>query len=160
MDILVVGSGGREHAIIRALKQSPRAGKLYCAPGNGGIACDAVCLPVGAMDMDGIAKAALDNKVDLVIVAPDDPLVAGMVDYLTEKGISAFGPDKAAAAIEGSKVFSKNLMKDHGNHSAGYGVLSNPEEALAYIRRQGTYPAINNADDLALGIGGIMAQNE
>lgn len=160
MDILVVGSGGREHAIIRALKQSPRVDKLYCAPGNGGIACDAVCLPIGAMDKEGIAKAALEYKVDLVFVAPDDPLVAGMVDYLTERGIRAFGPNKAAAAIEGSKVFSKNLMKDYKIPSAGYGVFSNPDEALAYIRQQGTYPAVIKADGLALGKGVIIAQNE
>lgn len=160
MDILVVGSGGREHAIIRALKESPRVGKIYCAPGNGGIACDAVCLPVAAMDQEGMAKAALDNKVDLVMVAPDDPLVAGMVDYLTEKGIRAFGPNQAAAAIEGSKVFSKNLMKDHGIPSAGYGVFSDPGDAFSYIRRQGTYPAVIKADGLALGKGVIIAQNE
>ena len=160
MDILVVGSGGREHAIIRALKESPRVGKIYCAPGNGGIAYDAVCLPVGATDQAGIAKAALDNKVDLVFVAPDDPLVAGMVDYLEEQGIRAFGPNKAAAAIEGSKVFSKNLMKDYGIPSAGYGVFSNQDDALAYIRDKGIYPAVIKADGLALGKGVIIAQNE
>ena len=160
MDILVVGSGGREHAIIRALKESPRVGKIYCAPGNGGIAYDAVCLPVGATDQEGIAKAALDNKVDLVFVAPDDPLVAGMVDYLEEQGIRAFGPNKAAAAIEGSKVFSKNLMKDYGIPSAGYGVFSNQDDALAYIRDKGIYPAVIKADGLALGKGVIIAQNE
>ena len=160
MDILVVGSGGREHAIIRALKESSRVGKIYCAPGNGGIAYDAVCLPVGATDQEGIAKAALDNKVDLVFVAPDDPLVAGMVDYLEEQGIRAFGPNKAAAAIEGSKVFSKNLMKDYGIPSAGYGVFSNQDDALAYIRDKGIYPAVIKADGLALGKGVIIAQNE
>ena len=113
MKILVVGSGGREHTIIRKLKESPRVDKIYAAPGNGGIAKDAECVNIGAMDKKGIVDFARENNIDIVFVAPDDPLAAGMVDALNENGIRAFGPKANAAIIEGSKVFSKNLMKKY-----------------------------------------------
>ncbi|MBQ6805010.1 MAG: phosphoribosylamine--glycine ligase, partial [Clostridia bacterium] len=114
MKILVVGSGGREHAIIKALKKSPEAEKIYCLPGNGGIAQDAQCVNIGAKDIDGIVKFAADNAIDFAVVAPDDPLALGCVDALEKAGIPAFGPSKAAARIEASKVFSKNLMEKYG----------------------------------------------
>ncbi len=114
MKVLVVGGGGREHAIIRKLKESPRRPALYAAPGNGGIASDAVCVPIAATDVAGVVSFAVQEGIDYVVVAPDDPLVLGMVDALAEKGIPAFGPNKAAAILEGSKVFSKNLMKKYG----------------------------------------------
>ena len=116
MKILVVGGGGREHAIIRKLKQSAGVTEILCAPGNGGIAADAVCVPVAATDVEKMVDLACSEHVDYVVVAPDDPLALGMVDALAAKGIPAFGPDKAAARIEASKVFSKNLMKKYGIH--------------------------------------------
>ena len=154
MDILVVGGGGREHAIVRALKKSPRCGKLYCAPGNGGIAADAICKNVSATDIEGMVALAKELAVDLVFVAPDDPLVAGMVDALEEAGIPAFGPRANAAILEGSKVFSKNLMKKYGIPTAAYEVFTDPKEA--YIERQGKYPAVIKADGLALGKGVVL----
>ena len=126
MDILVVGGGGREHAIIRKLKESPRCGKLYCTPGNGGISRDAECFDVPADDIDGVVGLAKRLNADLVFVAPDDPLVAGMVDALEEAGVAAFGPRKNAAILEGSKVFSKHLMKKYGIPTAGYEVFEKP----------------------------------
>ena len=119
MDILVVGSGGREHAIIRKLKESPKADTIYCAPGNGGISKDAVCVPVPVMDIPGMVALAKEKKVGMVFVAPDDPLAAGMVDAMEAEGIPAFGPRANAAIIEASKVFSKNLMKKYGIPTAG-----------------------------------------
>ncbi len=159
MDILVVGGGGREHAIVRKLKESPRCGKLYCTPGNGGIAKDAQCFDVAATDLPGAVALAKKLRVDLVFVAPDDPLVAGMVDALEAEGIAAFGPRANAAILEGSKVFSKNLMKQYGIPTAGYEVFDQPAEALAYIRRQDKYPAVIKADGLALGKGVILCDN-
>lgn len=156
-DILVVGAGGREHAIIRTLKKSPRCGKLYCTPGNGGIRQDAQCFDVAATDIDGVVALAKQLAVGLVFVAPDDPLVAGMVDALEEAGIPAFGPRANAAVLEGSKVFSKRLMKKYGIPTAGYAVFDKPEAALAYIKEQNTYPAVIKADGLALGKGVILA---
>lgn len=156
MDILVVGGGGREHAIIRKLKESPRCGKLYCTPGNGGISRDAECFDVPADDIDGVVGLAKRLNVHLVFVAPDDPLVAGMVDALEEAGVAAFGPRKNAAILEGSKVFSKHLMKKYGIPTAGYEVFEKPQEALDYIRKQDTYPAVIKADGLALGKGVIL----
>ena len=155
-DILVVGGGGREHAIIRKLKESPRCGKLYCTPGNGGIARDAQCFDVPATDVAGVVELATRLMVDLVFVAPDDPLVAGMVDALEEAGISAFGPRANAAILEGSKVFSKDLMKKYGIPTAGYEVFDKPADALNYIRLQDSYPAVVKADGLALGKGVIL----
>ena len=156
MDILVVGGGGREHAIIRKLKESPRCGRLYCAPGNGGIAKDAECCDVAATDIPGMVALAKRLEVDLVFVAPDDPLVAGMADAMEKAGIAAFGPFANAAILEGSKVFSKKLMKKYGIPTAGYEVFDKPEEALEYIRRQNRYPAVIKADGLALGKGVVL----
>ncbi|HHV51443.1 MAG TPA: phosphoribosylamine--glycine ligase [Clostridiales bacterium] len=153
MDILVVGGGGREHAIIRKLKESPKCGKLYCAPGNGGISCDAECFDVNALDIEGIVALAKRLKVDLVFVAPDDPLAAGMVDALEKEGIAAFGPRANAAIIEGSKVFSKELMKKYNIPTAEYEVFDNPEKALEFIRQRNQYPVVVKADGLALGKG-------
>ena len=160
MKILVIGSGGREHAIVRKLKESPLVEALYCAPGNGGISRDAECFPVNAMDKEGMLALAKEKAVDLVFVAPDDPLAAGMVDDLEAAGFPCFGPNAAAAQIEASKVFSKNLMKKYHIPTAGYEVFSDPAAALDYIRAQGTYPAVIKADGLALGKGVIIAQSE
>ena len=160
MKILVVGSGGREHAIVRKLKESSQVEAVYCAPGNGGISRDAECFPVNAMDKEGMLSLAKEKAVDLVFVAPDDPLAAGMVDFLEAAGIPCFGPNAAAAEIEASKVFSKNLMKKYGIPTAGYAVFSDPAQALDYIKVQGKYPAVIKADGLALGKGVVIAQNE
>lgn len=157
MKILVIGSGGREHAIIRKLLESPKVEKLYCAPGNGGIACDAVCVHMQALDIPGAVTFAKKNEIDLVVVAPDDPLAAGMVDALEEAGIPAFGPRANAAVIESSKVFSKNLMKKYGIPTARYEVFGDPGEALDYIQKQAQYPVVVKADGLALGKGVIIA---
>ena len=133
MKLLVVGSGGREHAVIRKLKENPKAEKIYCAPGNGGISADAECVPVKATDIEGMVSFAKGQGVDFVVVTPDDPLVLGMVDALHAAGIRTFGPDKAAAQIEGSKVFSKNLMKKYGIPTAAYEVFSDPKAAIASV---------------------------
>ncbi len=161
MDILVIGGGGREHAIIRKIKESPDCGVVYCAPGNGGIAADAICCPdVKATDIEGAVKLAKENQVDFVIVAPDDPLVAGMVDALNAEGIPAFGPNKAAAIIEGSKAFSKDLMKKYGIPTAKYEIFTETDKAVAYVKAQNEYPTVIKADGLALGKGVIIAQSE
>ena len=160
MKILVVGSGGREHAIVRKLKESPQVEAVLCAPGNGGISRDAACFPVNAMDREGMLALAQEQQVDLVFVAPDDPLAAGMVDFLEAAGIPCFGPNAAAAQIEASKVFSKDLMKKYGIPTAGYEVFSDPAAALEYIKAQGKYPAVIKADGLALGKGVVIAQDE
>ena len=159
MDILVVGSGGREHAIVRKLKESPHTGKLYCAPGNGGISKDAECVKISAMDLDGIVAFAAEKKIDLVFVAPDDPLAAGLVDRLEAVGIKAFGPRANAALIEASKVFSKNLMKKYHIPTAAYEVFRDPQKAMAYIDEQGKYPVVVKADGLALGKGVLICDN-
>ena len=160
MDILVVGGGGREHAIIMKLAESKKVGKLYCTPGNGGISKYAQCFDVAATDIDGIVALAKKLGVDMVAVAPDDPLVLGMVDALRAAGFKTFGPKKDAAIIEGSKVFSKELMKKYNIPTAAYEVFDNSAEAIAYVKKQNTYPAVIKADGLALGKGVILAQNE
>lgn len=157
MKVLVVGGGGREHTIVWKLAQSPKITKLYCAPGNGGISGIAECVPIKAMDLDGIVTFSKENKVDMVVVAPDDPLAAGLVDKLTEAGIRAFGPVKAAAIIEGSKAFSKDLMKKYNIPTAGYTVFDNCSEALQYLDTSSA-PIVVKADGLALGKGVIIAQ--
>ena len=160
MKILVVGGGGREHAIVRKLKENPRVETIYCAPGNGGISADAVCVPIKATDLEGMAQFARQEGIDFAVVTPDDPLVLGMVDALNAQGIATFGPNRAAARIEGSKVFAKDLMKKYGIPTADYQVFSDPGEALDYIRAQGRYPAVIKADGLALGKGVLIAQSE
>lgn len=160
MDILVVGGGGREHTIIWKIAQSPLAGKIYCAPGNGGIAKIAECVDISATDIEGIVNFAKEKNVGLVMVAPDDPLVMGMVDALEKEGIRAFGPRANAAVIEGSKVFSKDLMKKYNIPTAGYEVFTESDKAIEYIKRQNSYPAVIKAEGLALGKGVIIAQNE
>lgn len=160
MKILMVGGGGREHALIRKLLESEKVEKVYCAPGNGGISCDAECFSVGATDIDGMVSLAKELKVDCVFVAPDDPLAAGMVDAMEKEGIRAFGPRANAAIIESSKVFSKNLMKKYSIPTAGYEVFENSKDAFSYIKEQNKYPVVIKADGLALGKGVIIAQNE
>jgi len=158
-DILVVGGGGREHAIIKTLQKSEKAGKIYAAPGNGGIARDAECISVKATDIEGIVALAKEKKVDIVFVAPDDPLVMGLVDRLNEENIKAFGPSKAAARIEGSKVFSKNLMKKYNIPTAKYEVFDDPAKALEYVKKENSFPVVIKADGLALGKGVIIAED-
>lgn len=160
MNILVIGGGGREHAIIMKLAESPKVDKLYCTPGNGGISRYAECFDVSATDIDGVVELAQKLKPDMVVVAPDDPLVLGMVDALQEKGFMTFGPKANAAVIEGSKVFSKELMKKYNIPTAAYEVFTDSESAIAYLKKQNSYPAVIKADGLALGKGVILAQNE
>ena len=160
MKVLVVGGGGREHAIVKKLSESPLVTGLYCAPGNGGIAKYAKCCPVKATDLEGMLALAKELEVDWVFVAPDDPLVMGMADLMRENGFRVFGPSKNAAIIEGSKVFSKNLMKKYGIPTAKYEVFTAAEDAIRYIQEQNTYPTVVKADGLALGKGVIIAQTE
>ena len=158
MKILMIGSGGREHALIKKLLESPKVEKIYCAPGNGGITCDAENVNISAMDIEGVVNFSKENKIDLVFVAPDDPLAAGMVDALEAEGIRAFGPKKAAAEIEASKVFSKNLMKKYGIPTAGYQVFDNSKDALDYVVNNNMAPVVVKADGLALGKGVLICQ--
>ena len=156
MDVLVVGGGGREHAICWKLRQSNRVGKLYCAPGNAGIAGIAECISISATDIDAIVSFAVETPVDFVVVAPDDPLAMGMVDALTFAGVRAFGPQKGAAIIESSKAFSKNLMEKYNIPTAKFRVFSDPDEAKSFIREKGA-PIVLKADGLALGKGVVVA---
>lgn len=158
MKVLIVGSGGREHAIAWKLSQSSLVEKLYCAPGNGGIAAIAECVPVLATDIDGIVDFVDKNNIDFTVVAPDDPLVMGMVDALETKGFKAFGPRANAAVIEGSKVFSKELMKKYNIPTAKYEVFDNSARALEYIQEQ-SLPIVIKAEGLALGKGVIIANS-
>ncbi len=157
MKLLVVGGGGREHAIIRSLKKNPQVETIYALPGNGGIAADATCVPIGATEIDKIAAFAVENAIDYAVVAPDDPLVLGCVDALTEKGIPCFGPRANAAIIEGSKVFSKNLMHKYGIPTAEYAVFDQMDAALSYLDTA-PIPTVVKADGLALGKGVIIAE--
>ena len=157
MKIMVVGGGGREHAIIKSLKKSSEITEIYALPGNGGIAADAICTGIGAKDIDGIVDFAKNNDIRFAVVAPDDPLVLGATDRLREIGIPCFGPSKAAAEIEGSKVFSKNLMKKYGIPTAKYEVFTDIAEALSYLETA-PIPTVIKADGLALGKGVIIAE--
>ena len=158
MRLLVVGGGGREHAIIKKLKENKEVDIIYAVPGNAGMKEDAVCVPgIGAKDITAISEFAVKNQIDYAVVAPDDPLVLGCVDALNEKGIPCFGPDAKAAIIEGSKVFSKNLMKKYGIPTAAYEVFTDMEAALAYVETA-PVPTVIKADGLALGKGVIIAQ--
>ena len=159
MKIMVVGGGGREHAIIKKIKENSDVEKIYALPGNGGIAADAECVNIGATDIDGIVDFAVKNNIDYAVVAPDDPLVLGCVDRLNEKGIPCFGPEAKAAIIEGSKVFSKNLMKKYGIPTAEYEVFSDAEAALKYLETA-PLPTVIKADGLALGKGVIIANTK
>ena len=158
--ILVVGGGGREHAIIKALKKSPDCGEIWCAPGNGGISYDAKCKNIKATDVETMVAFAAEEKFDYVVVAQDDPLALGMVDALAAVGIPAFGPDKAAARIEASKVFSKDLMKKYGIPTADYATFDDPAKVMDYIKAKGKYPVVIKADGLALGKGVLICENE
>ena len=155
MDILVIGGGGREHAVIQTLKKSPKCGKIYCLPGNGGIARDAECYPVKATDLDGIAEFAKTHPAGLAVVTPDDPLVLGLVDRLEALGIPCFGPEKKAAIIEGSKVFSKHLMQKYGIPTAASAEFDDPMSAVSYLETC-SYPVVVKADGLALGKGAVI----
>ena len=157
MKLMVVGGGGREHAIIKKLKENKNVEKIYALPGNGGIAADAECVNIGAKDIEKIVAFALENRIDYAVVAPDDPLVLGAVDALEEKGIPCFGPRKNAAIIEGSKVFSKNLMKKYNIPTAAYEVFTDMNAALEYLETA-PIPTVIKADGLALGKGVIIAQ--
>jgi len=158
MKVLVVGGGGREHAIIKKLKENKEITQLYCAPGNGGIAQDAVCVPYKSTDVEAITAYAAAEKMDYVVVAQDDPLCLGLVDMLKEVGIPSFGPDKLAARIEGSKVFSKNLMKKYGIPTASYEAFDDMDKALAYVKTV-KCPIVVKADGLALGKGVLICMN-
>ena len=157
MKLLVVGGGGREHAIIKKLKENPSVTEIFATPGNGGIAKDATCVGIGAKDIENIVKFAVETGIDYAVVAPDDPLVLGCVDALDEKGIPCFGPKANAAIIEGSKVFSKNLMKKYGIPTAAYEVFTDMDAALKYLEAA-PIPTVIKADGLALGKGVIIAQ--
>lgn len=159
MKILVVGSGGREHAIIKALKKNPKAEVIYALPGNGGIAADAVCVDIGAKDIEGIAKFAKDNGIDYAVVAPDDPLVLGAVDALEREGVPCFGPRANAAIIEGSKAFAKQLMKKYGIPTARYETFEEESAAEEYIDSLPEGNIVVKADGLALGKGVIIAES-
>ena len=159
MKVLVVGSGGREHAIVWALSKSPRVTELYCAPGNAGIAALATCVPVGATDVEAMVSWAAEHQMDFVVVAPDDPLALGMVDALEAAGIPAFGPRKDAAVIEASKAFSKELMCKYHIPTAKYATFTDMDQAIAYIHEQGA-PIVVKADGLALGKGVTVAATE
>lgn len=159
MNILVVGGGGREHAIIKSVKKNKNVDVIYALPGNGGIADDAICVDIGAKDIDKIVEFAKNNSIDYAIVAPDDPLVLGAVDALEAVGIPCFGPTKAAAIIEGSKAFSKELMKKYSIPTAAYETFSVESEALAYLDTV-NFPTVVKADGLALGKGVIIAKDK
>jgi phosphoribosylamine--glycine ligase len=158
MKVLIVGSGGREHAIAWKVAQSPRVEKIYCAPGNGGIAQVAECVPIGAMEFDRLVDFARDKEIDLTVIGMDDPLVGGVVDAFEAAGLRVFGPRKNAAILEGSKAFSKNLMKKYGIPTAAYETFTDPDKALAYLETA-RFPIVLKADGLALGKGVLICEN-
>ena len=159
MNILVIGSGGREHAIVKKISESKRVSKIYCAPGNGGISDIAECVPIKVMEFDKLIDFAKENKIDLTVVGPDDPLVYGISDAFKAAGLKVFGPTKDGAQIEGSKVFSKELMKKYNIPTAKYEVFESYDEALAYIEGENSYPTVIKAEGLALGKGVIIAKD-
>ena len=159
MKVLIVGGGGREHAIAYAVNKSKRVDKIYCAPGNAGIGKIAECVPIKAMEFDKIVEFASEKKIDLVVVAPDDPLVGGLVDKLNEAGIRSFGPDKKAAELEGSKAFSKDLMKKYNIPTAAYETFTDPKDAYEYLENV-SFPIVLKADGLALGKGVLICNTK
>ena len=159
MKVLIVGSGGREHAIAWSVAKSPKVDKIYCAPGNAGISEYAECVPIGAMEFDRLADFAEKNAVDLTIIGMDDPLVGGVVDVFEGRGLKVFGPRKNAAILEGSKAFSKDLMKKYGIPTAAYENFDDPEKALTYLRTQAKFPIVLKADGLALGKGVLICNS-
>jgi phosphoribosylamine--glycine ligase len=159
MKIMVIGGGGREHAIIKKLKESKKVSEIFALPGNGGIAKDALCVPIGAKEIDKIVAFAMENSIDYAIVTPDDPLVMGLVDALEEKRIPCFGPNKKAAILEGSKVFSKHLMKKYNIPTANYETFNDIDSALEYVKNA-NLPIVVKADGLALGKGVIIANTQ
>ena len=159
MKVLVVGSGGREHAVVKKLAENPEIERIYCAPGNGGISVQATPVDIKAIDAEGMVAFAKKEGIDFAVVTPDDPLVLGMADAMEEAGIPAFGPSKKAAQIEGSKVFAKNLMKKYGIPTAKYEVFYDPGKVVEYIERENCFPAVIKADGLALGKGVVIAKN-
>ncbi|MCI5800719.1 MAG: phosphoribosylamine--glycine ligase [Oscillospiraceae bacterium] len=159
MKILVIGSGGREHAVIRKLSENKTIEKIYAAPGNGGISALAECVSIKATDIPAMVEFAVEKGIDLTVVTPDDPLVLGMADAMEAAGIRAFGPRKNAAIIEGSKAFAKDLMKKYGIPTARYETFDDCEKAVDYVRRQDCYPTVVKADGLALGKGVIIAED-
>ena len=159
MKVLVVGGGGREHALVWKLKQSPRVKKIFCAPGNAGIARDASCVKISAEDIPALLAFALEKEIDLTVVGPEAPLTAGIVDQFQAAGLKIFGPSRAAAEIEGSKVVAKEIMAKYGIPTAAYAVFADPGEASAYIKKIGA-PCVVKADGLAAGKGVIVAMDE
>ena len=159
MKVAVIGSGGREHAIVKKLKESSKIDELFVLPGNGGIAADATCVNIPVTDIEAIVSFIKDNGIEFAVVTPDDPLVAGMVDAINAIGVPCFGPDKKAAIIEGSKVFSKDLMKKYNIPTAAYEVFTDMDSALAYLENA-PLPAVIKADGLALGKGVVIAETK
>lgn len=160
MKVMVIGGGGREHAIIKALRKNDEVETIYALPGNGGIAADATCVAIGAKDLDGIVAFAREQAIDYAVVTPDDPLVLGAVDRLEAIGVPCFGPRAAAALIEGSKVFAKALMKKYNIPTAAYETFTNVDTAIQYLKQRNRYPAVIKADGLALGKGVLIAEDE
>ena len=159
MKVLIVGSGGREHAIAWSVSRSPKADKIYCAPGNAGIAEYAECVNIGAMEFEKLADFAQENQIDLTIIGMDDPLVGGIVDEFESRGLRVFGPRKNAAILEGSKAFSKDLMKKYNIPTAAYENFDDPEKALVYLRTEAKFPIVLKADGLALGKGVLICKD-
>ena len=159
MKVLIVGSGGREHAIAWSVAKNPKVDKIYCAPGNAGISQYAECVPIGAMEFEKLADFAQENSVDLTVIGMDDPLVGGVVDVFEARGLRVFGPRKNAAILEGSKAFSKDLMKKYGIPTAAYENFDDAEKALDYLRTQAKFPIVLKADGLALGKGVLICNS-
>ncbi|MBR6638615.1 MAG: phosphoribosylamine--glycine ligase, partial [Lachnospiraceae bacterium] len=156
MKVLIVGSGGREHAIAWKVAQSKKVDKIYCAPGNGGISEITECVDIGAMEFDKLVAFAKKEAIDLTVIGMDDPLVGGVVDAFEKEGLRVFGPRKNAAVLEGSKVFSKDLMKKYNIPTAGYDTFTSPEDAIAFLEKNEKYPIVLKADGLALGKGVLI----
>ena len=159
MKILIVGSGGREHALAWKIAQSPKVDKIYCAPGNAGIGQIAECVPIGAMEFDALAAFAKEKEIDLTVIGMDDPLVGGIVDVFEAAGLRVFGPRKNAAILEGSKAFSKDLMKKYNIPTAAYETFDDPQAAMEYLEHS-DYPIVLKADGLALGKGVLICQTK